>query len=117
DARSADELMSRAEQIARGVAPAERARRHDDLVAERTMQELYALAKRVASGKISVLILGETGVGKEVLAEQVHKFSPRADKPYLRLNCAALSETLLESELFGHEKGAFTGAVGTTQGL
>ena len=117
DARSADELMSRAEAIARGVPPAERARRRDELVAERTMQELYALAKRVASGKISVLILGETGVGKEVLAEQVHKLSPRADQPYLRLNCAALSETLLESELFGHEKGAFTGAVGMKQGL
>jgi transcriptional regulator with PAS, ATPase and Fis domain len=64
-----------------------------------------------------VLILGETGVGKEVLAAKVHNLSPRANKPYLRLNCAALSETLLESELFGYERGAFTGAVGTKQGL
>jgi transcriptional regulator with PAS, ATPase and Fis domain len=64
-----------------------------------------------------VLLLGETGVGKEMLAETIHRRSPRADKAFLRLNCAALSETLLESELFGHERGAFTGAIATKQGL
>jgi two-component system response regulator AtoC len=116
DGRNPDELMSRAQASSRGTERGETARRRE-VVAERTMQDLYALAGRVASGTISVLILGETGVGKEVLAEKVHKLSPRAGKPYLRLNCAALSETLLESELFGHERGAFTGAVGTKQGL
>jgi transcriptional regulator with PAS, ATPase and Fis domain len=84
---------------------------------DRTMQDLYSLAARVAPGTIAVLILGETGVGKEVLAEKVHLLSPRAERPYLRLNCAALSETLLESELFGHERGAFTGAVVAKPGL
>jgi DNA-binding NtrC family response regulator len=117
DGRNSDELMARVEGAARGIASTEGARQRLDVVPERTMQDLYALAARVANGTISVLILGETGVGKEVLAEKVHKLSPRTDKPYLRLNCAALSETLLESELFGHERGAFTGAVGTKAGL
>src|SRR5205823_6067036 len=61
--------------------------------------------------------LGETGVGKEVLAETVHRLSSRREKPFVRFNCAALSESLLESELFGHERGAFTGAVQAKQGL
>ncbi len=117
DGRNPDELMSRAEAVARGISPVDGHRPRTELVAERTMQDLYTLAGRVANGTISVLILGETGVGKEVLAEKVHKLSPRAAKPYLRLNCAALSESLLESELFGYERGAFTGAVGTKQGL
>jgi len=82
-----------------------------------SMRDLRSLADRVAGGNISVLIVGETGVGKEILAEAIHRQSPRADKPFLRLNCAALSETLLESELFGHEKGSFTGAVATKVGL
>jgi transcriptional regulator with PAS, ATPase and Fis domain len=71
----------------------------------------------VAPGEIGVLILGDTGVGKEVMAEELHRLSPRRDKPFLRLNCAALSESLLESELFGHERGAFTGAHQTKAGL
>ncbi len=73
------------------------------------MARLYDLAARVAEGPISVLLLGETGVGKEVLAEAIHRKSPRAAGPFLRLNCAALSESLLESELFGHEKGRSPG--------
>ncbi|MBL0215838.1 MAG: sigma 54-interacting transcriptional regulator [Myxococcales bacterium] len=81
------------------------------------MARVHQLLDLVASGTISVLILGETGVGKEVLADAVHRRSPRADRPFLRLNCAALSETLLESELFGYEKGAFTGAVQCKVGL
>ncbi len=81
------------------------------------MQKVHALAERAAAGTINVLITGETGVGKELLAETVHRASPRRDGPYVCLNCAALSETLLESELFGHERGAFTGAVAAKPGL
>ncbi|MEZ4301963.1 MAG: sigma 54-interacting transcriptional regulator [Polyangiaceae bacterium] len=81
------------------------------------MAKLHAMVDRVAPARINVLIHGETGVGKEVLAETIHKRSPRADKPFIRLNCGGFSETLLESELFGHEKGAFTGAAHTKPGL
>ncbi len=81
------------------------------------MKHLYSLAERVATGNISVLILGETGAGKEVLAEYIHRHSNRADRPFLRLNCAALTDSLFQSELFGHEKGAFTGAQAAKQGL
>ncbi len=81
------------------------------------MVKLHALARSVAAGNISVLLTGETGSGKEVFAEAIHRHSPRASKPFLSLNCAALSETLLESELFGYERGAFTGATQAKAGL
>jgi transcriptional regulator with PAS, ATPase and Fis domain len=81
------------------------------------MRRMYDLATRAAASDISVLVLGETGVGKEVMAETIHRRSPRADHPFLRLNCAALPESLLEGELFGHERGAFTGAHATKAGL
>ena len=81
------------------------------------MKHLYELAALAASSDICALILGETGAGKEVLAEFLHRRSVRADQTFLRLNCAALSESLLESELFGHEKGAYTGAHQTKAGL
>jgi DNA-binding NtrC family response regulator len=84
---------------------------------EGPMRQLYRLVSHVAESKISVLLLGETGVGKERVAEAVHRWSPRKDGPLVRLNCAALPETLLESELFGHEKGAFTGAIAAKKGL
>jgi transcriptional regulator with PAS, ATPase and Fis domain len=84
---------------------------------DEAMQRIQRLAERAAAGTINVLITGETGVGKELLAETVHRLSPRKDGPYVCLNCAALSETLLESELFGHERGAFTGAVQAKPGL
>ncbi len=87
------------------------------VVKDPQMEALHALVKRVAQSDIPVLLLGETGVGKEVFAEGVHNNSPRKRAAFLRLNCAALTETLLESELFGHEKGAFTGAVKTKIGL
>ncbi len=87
------------------------------VVVDPAMRKLHSMLQRVAQGDISVLLLGETGVGKEVVAERLHAASPRREKPLLRLNCSSFSETLLESELFGHEKGAFTGAAQTRPGL
>jgi DNA-binding NtrC family response regulator len=84
---------------------------------EGAMADVRRMADRVAASSLSVLILGETGVGKELLAEYIHQRSPRHDRPLLRLNCAALAPTLLESELFGHERGAFTGADRPKPGL
>jgi two-component system response regulator AtoC len=84
---------------------------------DQAMRRIHELAARAAAGTINVLVTGETGVGKELLAETVHRLSPRKDGPYVCLNCAALAETLLESELFGHERGAFTGAVSAKAGL
>ncbi len=75
------------------------------------MQKLAALVRAVAPHSTSVLVTGETGVGKELVAEAVHKLSSRADKPLITINCAAIPEALIEAELFGHTRGAFTGAV------
>lgn len=77
----------------------------------RAMQEVYRLTRRVARRKACVLLLGETGTGKELIAGAIHTLSNRASGPFVRVNCGALSESLLESELFGHVRGAFTGAV------
>ena len=90
----------------------------DDVVLEDpAMMSTYALAARAATTPLPVLILGETGVGKDVLAEHVHRSSLRHKGAFVRVNCGALSESLLESELFGHERGAFTGAASTKPGL
>ena len=80
------------------------------------MQEVYRITRRVAGSNASVLILGETGVGKELIADAIHKLSHRSGGPFVRVNCGALSESLLESELFGHVRGAFTGAVANRTG-
>jgi transcriptional regulator with GAF, ATPase, and Fis domain len=87
------------------------------VVTNATMQSLHRMCELVAAGDISVLLLGETGVGKEVFAQRIHALSRRAPHPFIAVNCAELSATLLESEIFGHEKGAFTGAVGAKAGL
>ncbi|HEU0029933.1 MAG TPA: sigma 54-interacting transcriptional regulator [Kofleriaceae bacterium] len=81
------------------------------------IDDLYALVERVARSAVSVLIQGETGVGKEVLASLLHRRSPRAAAPLVTINCAAVTPSLFESQMFGHEKGAFTGAVDTQIGL
>ncbi|MDQ0162893.1 sigma-54-dependent transcriptional regulator [Aeribacillus alveayuensis] len=81
------------------------------------MNELVKLARKIAKKNINVLIEGETGTGKEVLAHFIHHMSLRYDQPFIRINCGAVSETLLESELFGHEKGAFTGAIKQKKGI
>jgi len=88
-----------------------------EIILDDAMLVLDRLIGRVAGSDISVLLTGETGAGKEVLAERIHVRSPRRDRPFLRLNCAALAESLVESELFGHEKGAFTGAARAKPGL
>jgi DNA-binding NtrC family response regulator len=93
------------------------AKSQDHIVRDPAMCALYEQVTRIARSTISVLLLGETGVGKEVLARAVHDRSPRARQPFLDLNCAALPPALLEGELFGHEKGAFTGANQARPGL
>ncbi len=95
-----------------GLLQAEVAGRYHDVVAQSPrMVELLETARRAANSSATVLLLGETGTGKEVLARAVHRWSPRAAKPFVVVNCAALPESLLENELFGHEKGAYTGAL------
>ena len=98
-----------------GHAPGQRARAR--VVHDPAMHALYALIDRIAAGNINVLIVGETGVGKELVAERLHDQSRRSARPFLRLNCAAVAESLLEAELFGYERGAFTGATQAKPGL
>ena len=80
------------------------------------MSEVYQITRQVAGSNASVLLLGETGTGKELIAHAIHDFSQRSERPFVRVNCGALSESLLESELFGHVRGAFTGAIDNRTG-
>lgn len=86
------------------------------VTADRRMRELIQLAKTVAQSKATVLIQGESGTGKELMASLVHENSTRANRPFVAINCAAIPENLLESELFGYERGSFTGAVSSKAG-
>jgi DNA-binding NtrC family response regulator len=130
DGRTAQALMalagerSRAEAVPPDGAPGKTGDRRNDRGPDSSapphagaLDRLRPMVERFAAGVIPVLVLGETGVGKEVLATMLHALSPRASKPLVCLNCAALPEALLESELFGHERGAYTGAVQTKPGI
>lgn len=110
--QAAEQTKLAAEAQAESPIPAQQA--SNDLIIGRSpaMQDVYKLVGRVARADAPVLITGESGVGKEVVSNAVHKFSRRANAEYVTINCAAIPSNLLESELFGHEKGAFTGAVG-----
>src|SRR6185503_20259121 len=96
----------------------ERQTTSSELIAESgALKEILRVLEDVAASNVSVLLTGESGTGKDVLARHVHRLSTRAAGPFVDVNCAALSESLLEAELFGYEKGAFTGATATTRGL
>ncbi|MEQ9504452.1 MAG: sigma 54-interacting transcriptional regulator [Deltaproteobacteria bacterium] len=112
DGRRPNDLMAA---LGEGAPTAETT--SDIVVEDSAMEALYRIIDRVAPSDLAVLILGETGVGKEIMAEAVHRASLRRDHPFIRINCAALSESLVESELFGHEKGAFTGAESAQPGI
>ncbi|HMG57032.1 MAG TPA: sigma 54-interacting transcriptional regulator, partial [Kofleriaceae bacterium] len=128
DGYDADALIARARDAARAARPGKISGREQAfhtltigaqrvIVADPTVARLYALIERLAPSGLPVLITGETGCGKELVATAIHARSSRASRPLISLNCAALHEALVESELFGHERGAFSGAIATRAGL
>jgi len=128
DGYAADALIARARDAARAARPGKIAGREQAfhtlaigaqrvIVADPTVARLYALIERLAPTGLPVLITGETGCGKELVATAIHARSPRAGHQLISLNCAALHEALVESELFGHERGAFSGAIATRAGV
>ena len=117
DGPSPEALLSAAEALANGREARAGVAGRTITVVDASMVRLHALARRVAVTNVSVLLLGETGCGKEILAEVIHAASPRKDRPFVRLNCASLPGSLIESELFGHERGAFSGAVQAKAGM
>jgi two-component system, NtrC family, response regulator PilR len=111
-------LVRERDALAQRVAALERTATFEDLIARSpAMCDVFSLARKVAATDATVLLRGASGTGKSALARAIHLASPRRGRPYLQINCAALPDTLLESELFGHEKGAFTGAVRRKEGL
>ncbi|MBA3455044.1 MAG: sigma 54-interacting transcriptional regulator, partial [Deltaproteobacteria bacterium] len=115
DGRSPYQLVAKVQ--AKGIKDKTVTGGSEIVVFDAQMQSLHRLVEQIAGSQIGVLLLGETGVGKEVFARAVHRASRRTAGPFVELNCAALTETLLESELFGHEKGAFTNATSAKPGL
>jgi len=111
------QLTTRIETTPPAIAPGRSPPDDGLIVHDHAMRNLHRLIERAALSDIAVLLLGETGVGKEVFARRLHALSPRASGPFLGLNCAAVAPSLFESELFGHERGAFTGAGQTKLGL
>jgi DNA-binding NtrC family response regulator/pSer/pThr/pTyr-binding forkhead associated (FHA) protein len=119
DARTTDQLLERSRAALRRARqagevivaePPAPTAPTDVVLADPAMKRIYAMIERIADSSLTVLILGETGVGKELIADAIHRGSSRRAGPLVKLNCASLPENLLESELFGHERGAFTGA-------
>ena len=114
-----DELMSTVDRALRvsGSAAVDEDWSKDIITRNQHVREILAQAKMVAATDARVLLTGNSGTGKELMAKAIHKASPRHNKPFVAINCSAMAENLLESELFGHEKGAFTGATRTHKGL